>query len=156
MAWTAPATATVGQLVTASFWNAQVRDNITYLGGSAAAYVGAAEVPTGTSFAAMTTAGPVVTVTTGTKALVVMSCEFDALANPAYMSFAVSGASTIAASNDNSINFSHVAGGYTVKLGGHIYLSSLTAGSNTFTAQYAKASGSPTIGYRHLAVIPLA
>lgn len=31
MAWTAPATATVGQLMTAAFWNQQVRDNEAYL-----------------------------------------------------------------------------------------------------------------------------
>ena len=155
MAWTAPRTWTVGELVTASMMNSNVRDNIGYLGGSAAATVAAAETPAGTSFAAMTTAGPVVTTTTGTKALVLMSAEFYALTDSAYMSFAVSGASTIAASNDNSINFTHMAGGYTVKLGGSIYLSGLTAGTNVFTAQYAKSAGSPTIGYRHLTVIPL-
>lgn len=31
MAWTAPATATVGQVLTASFWNQQVRDNMKEL-----------------------------------------------------------------------------------------------------------------------------
>lgn len=31
MSWTAPATVTVGQLMTAAFWNAQVRDNELFL-----------------------------------------------------------------------------------------------------------------------------
>lgn len=31
MAWTSPGTAVVGQLLTASYWNAQVRDNLLFL-----------------------------------------------------------------------------------------------------------------------------
>lgn len=40
MAWTAPATATTGQIVTAAFWNAQVKDNMLETAAATAAAAG--------------------------------------------------------------------------------------------------------------------
>jgi hypothetical protein len=81
------------------------------------------------------------TITTGTTALIGMGCMWTRPAPEStfYMSFSVSGATTRAASDAEGI----IA--YTYSLSGTtltrvIRITGLTAGSNTFTAQYRRAS----------------
>jgi hypothetical protein len=86
----------------------------------------------------LTTAGPAVTLTTGTKALVIVSAEISQGANNegGRMSFAVSGASTITA--DDARSWTHIGGSSEfARASTAVRLSTLTAGSNTFTAKYA-------------------
>jgi hypothetical protein len=108
------------------------------------------ESTTSTSYTALSTAGPAVTLTTGTKALVAVSSF---LGNRASMSFDISGASSFSAADtkavqENSDNSS---------IGSGVYLmTGLTAGSNTFTAKYRSTNGtSAPFQNRNIAVIDM-
>jgi hypothetical protein len=111
-----------------------------------------------TAYGALTTAGPAATLTTGTKALVLLSANIDADSDDptCYMSFAVSGASAIAAADANSISTNS---NNNPALSQWLFLTGLTAGSNTFTAQYRSSTtagnSNCTYSNRVLAVIPL-
>jgi hypothetical protein len=68
------------------------------------------------------------------------------------MSFAVSGASTVPASDDRALV---VAGNDLVRASATSLVTGLTAGSNTFTAQYRVNQGIGTFQVRDIIVIPL-
>lgn len=108
---------------------------------------------TSTSYTDLATAGPSVTVTTGTKALVVINGEsFNSTTQASSMSFAVSGATTIAAANDSALlNYG------TADMGASqvFLLTSLTAGSNVFTAKYKVNGGTGTFANRRITVIDM-
>lgn len=109
-----------------------------------------------TAYGGLSTTGPVVTVTTGTLVLVLLSCQASrsAAGNSAYMSVAVSGATTIAAADSNAaINQSAGTGTNTLFVAKVL---TVTAGSNTFTAKYRNDGGSTwTFQNRTMIVIPL-
>jgi len=92
-----------------------------------------------TTYTDLTTSGPAVTLTTGTKALVIITANLYAqgTTQQARMSYAVSGASTIAASDDVCLfirqTFSDNNQPIRASAASAI---TLTAGSNTFTAKY--------------------
>ena len=94
------------------------------------------ETTSSTTFVGLTTA-QVITMTTGTKALVIISGNGSSDAVRAVSAtVAVSGATTIAASNTNmAIVQSTVGGGYIFSYANVAPLT-LTAGSNTFTMQF--------------------
>lgn len=101
------------------------------------------ETTTSTSFTDLTTPGPSVTVTTGTKALVSLGAYMLNSATPGQteMGLAVSGASTITAATNaaNGIFIAMIASGVNLPqltCGSTFLLSGLTAGANTFKAQY--------------------
>lgn len=104
----------------------------------------------------LATVGPQVTLTTGTQALVIISAGINI---PSYdwvssMSIAVSGATTIAASDSRML--SQNAHNQTRAASRVVLFDSLTAGSNTFTAKYKAGGGtSATFSDRSLMVIPL-
>lgn len=86
--------------------------------------------------------GPVVTMTTGSAVLVEIGASLAQTAGAgwALMSFAITGASPLAAHDDRSVNFkagtisaTNVSHQMTYKC----YVTGLTPGSNTFTAKYA-------------------
>jgi hypothetical protein len=105
----------------------------------AAAAVTTSQATTSTSYTDLATAGPAVTVTTGTTALVtIQTLGAGAVSNRQLMSFAVSGATTIAAgtyvqgvttATDDSFRVSSFV------------VTGLTAGSNTFTTKYRSSDG---------------
>ena len=67
---------------------------------SASATVATSETTTSSSYTDLTTSGPAVTLTTGTKALVIITAQLvNNSNNKSYASYAVSGSSTIAASD---------------------------------------------------------
>jgi hypothetical protein len=113
-----------------------------------------------TSYTDLSTVGPEVTITTGTTALVTISATILQSGTDVggVASFAVSGASTVSANDDNSIS----AIGTGVERYGQVstsrtlLLSGLTAGSNVFTMKY-KASSASTISFlrRSLTVMAL-
>lgn len=98
-----------------------------------------------------------VTLTTGTKALVLLTAEIQnsALSNT-WVSVAISGASSVAAADDYSIEFRPPAANIPYRLSAHRYFTGLTAGSNVFTMKF-KATGGNTgnFGYRTLTAIDL-
>jgi len=113
--------------------------------GSAAngtAVVTTNETTTSTSYTGLPTA-LATTVTTGTRALVIISAEIELAASTSrgYMSFAVSWASTIASSDTYSINIK-TAADQTIDAHSYAFIiTGLTAGSNTFTTQYKSGQG---------------
>ena len=111
------------------------------------------------TYGALATAGPAVTVLTGTKALVIVGCRFSpaTLALQAAMSFSVSGATTLAAADAQAVHCQQPGGsGWADKFCAQVYLTTLTAGINTFTASY-KGDGSNTMNFseRTISVHPI-
>lgn len=115
---------------------------------------------TGTgSFTDLGTVGPSVSLLTGTKAIVTLGSFMNSntAADGAAMGFAVSGATTIAASDAFSISkiFSNTANTM-VRMGETFYVTGLTAGVNTFTAKYkALVGGIALWSDRHITVVGL-
>jgi hypothetical protein len=126
-------------------------------------YAFTGDTTTSTSYTALTN-GVATTVTTGTKALVTVTGSVYQAGNTnplhAYIGFAVSGATTIAAADEyatttyiaaTSANSSHF-----FRYSGAFLITNLTAGSNTFTQQY-KVGSSENGGFfnRSISVINL-
>jgi hypothetical protein len=101
------------------------------------AVVNTLESTSSTSYTDLTTPGPAVTLVTGTKALVTITATIDnatVSSNQVYAGFAVSGASTIAANDDQALD--HRISDQFATLSGTYLVSGLTAGTNTFTMKY--------------------
>src|SRR3990167_9144142 len=93
-----------------------------------------------TTYTDLATSGPAVTVTTGTKAIVTVSTSLtNNVIDYTYMSYAVSGATTIAAADGVALQWAPPTAGWSHHSARVSYLTSLTAGSNTFTAKYRVA-----------------
>jgi hypothetical protein len=108
--------------------------------------------PAGTVYAASAGTDPAVTVTTGTRALVIISARFNGT-NFNFCSYNVSGATTIAASDDRAATNQTTSQATITQV---ILQTGLTAGSNTFTMRYrCNVSASGSYEYRKLTVIPL-
>jgi hypothetical protein len=127
---------------------------------SATATVAEQQSTTPTAYTDLATAGPAVTLTTGTKALVIVNARTLDTAyapdmNQGAASFAVSGATTIAADDANSVLIGSYNTG-THSRASAATLVTLTAGSNTFTMKYKCDSGTVNFADRTIIVINLA
>lgn len=123
---------------------------------AAADGVAAGESTASTSYTNLHTVGPIVTMTTGQYALVILTTAMsnDTTGDFACMSFAVSGATTIAAADASSLNFSNAAGNDSLSCSA-VFPVGLTPGSNTFTAKYkSEIGGTSLFTNRWLTVIP--
>ena len=120
---------------------------------SESANVAASESTTSTSYTDLTTAGPAITITTGTKALIIVSARAQTNTGAtSYASYAVSGATTIAANDDDALE----AGTITNNISRASRLTTLTAGSNTFTMKYRTSpTRTGTFEFREIIVIDL-
>ncbi len=124
---------------------------------SAVATVATDESTTSTSYTDLTTSGPAVTLTTGTKVLVIVTTRIinDTTNGYSYMGYAVSGATTIAATNDTALwlQRGNTQANYRASAVSRI---TVTAGSNTFTAKYQTAGGNTAnFSYREIFVMDL-
>jgi hypothetical protein len=180
MAYTAPYTAAANDSITSAHWNAGVRDNmaatetslannqaVTFFASTGAnaittrsvqdALTLTGETTTLTQYTDLATAGPHVTLTTGTAAMVFITAQMQNTGADAVqkVSFAVSGASTVAASDDWAIILSGVLANSPTRLMSAHRITTLTAGSNTFTMKYAVSFGTGTFARREICVIPL-
>lgn len=119
-----------------------------------AATVPTAQSTTSTTYTDLATAGPAVTVLTGTRALVTLSSFLynSGAAADVYMSFAVSGATTLAAADTNSISQATGAGQTTSRT---FMVTGLTPGNNTFTSKYRVGSGTGQYANRDITVVGL-
>lgn len=120
--------------------------------------VTASQTTTSTSYTNLATSGPAVTVLTGTQALVSLYCTwFNAGSNSqVFMSFAVSGATTLAADDLRASQFQVLGtSGPQVSQSRTFRVSGLTAGSNTFTAKYRTTVGTADIKLRDITVVGL-
>lgn len=178
MSWSTPLTAVTSAVLTAAQWNASVRDNLNETAPAKATTAGGYFVATGsnviaqrlvgdasvstqegttsTSYTALSTDGPLVTVTTGTKALVIITGQMSntTAATTSYASYEVSGATTVAASDLVSIALQSPAN-YDIRSSA-CTLQSLTSGSNTFRMLYRCGSGGGTSNFtrRRITVLP--
>lgn len=123
------------------------------------AVVATAQATSSTSYVDLATVGPAVTKTIGTsgKALVIVTCfVFNGTAGALnFMGYAVSGATTLAASDDRAlILHSQVVNGQGRHSAVHLQ-TGLTPGSNTFTAKYKVNAGTGTYSNRSLIVVAL-
>lgn len=110
------------------------------------ALVSTSNTTASTTYVDLATSGPSVTLETGTVALVTISATIGEPVNDAgaaFASFAVSGATTIAAADGNAvtINFTNIAQSPFGTFSRTFRLTGLTAGSNTFSMRYRIASG---------------
>ncbi len=115
------------------------------------------QTTTSTSYTDLATSGPACTVTTGTKALVMFGCNMtstNALA-VGRMDFAISGATTRAASDDTAFLYSNATNNAQFAGSRVVTVTGLTAGSNTFTAKYITNTGTEQFGNRFITVIDL-
>jgi hypothetical protein len=184
VAWTAPMTAASNSTFTAAQFNAHVRDNLLETepakGTSTDAYfvstgantiaqrtpdshvINTMQTTTSTTYVGLS--GPTVTVTTGTKALVLYSAGMADTSSNARMvvSVAVSGATTIAESDAWAImtdgmapwgNPNEPADQHNRRGAAKIF--TLNAGVNTFTMKYKVGSGTGRFRSRELIVYPL-
>jgi hypothetical protein len=126
--------------------------------GSATASVDAAQTTTSSSAGDLATAGPAVTLTTGTSALVIVNAKLgnDTDNRGAIMFFEVSGSTTIAVAEERSLLFENGTANSFYPRASAAYRVTLTAGSNTFTAKYARiAGGTAYFATRVITVIDL-
>jgi len=117
------------------------------------------ETTTSTSYTDLTTSGPAVTLTTGTKALVIVTARMwnQSADYVAMMSFAVSGATTVSANDDNAAYARRGTDAVINRFSTATLVTGLTAGSNTFTAKYrADISGTAAFRERTIFVMNLA
>jgi hypothetical protein len=180
MAWSAPMTAVANDIFTAAQFNTYVRDNLletatakaSTVGGyfvasgtnslsqrvSSGAVVATSQTTASTSYTDLATTGPAVTVTSGTSAMVWFGCRIgnDTVNIPSWASYAVSGATTIAASDEWAIKTGGMAAGSTARFGtAHYHAADLTAGSNVFTMKYKVQANTGTFVSREILVLPL-
>lgn len=143
-------------VVTANITNAAVTAN-KLATGAATGYVATSQGTATTSFTDLATVGPAVTVTIGANGLALVTIGGGLLNGTgggyAIMSFAVSGATTQAATITYSIQNKNPSDD---RMSGAFLLTGLTPGSTTFTAKYeALVGGTATFVDRRIAVVPL-
>ncbi len=174
-------TAVANSIFTAAQFNQYVRDNLNETAPAKAVNAGGYFVATGvnaiaertaghdlinasettasTSFVDLTTPGPAVTKTTGTSAFVAVYglVSIDTAGVSALMSFAVSGATAVTATDTRSVSFQpgSVAAARSLRASAVTLLDGLTPGSNIFTAKYRVTGGVGTFNNRRIAVLPL-
>ena len=119
------------------------------------AYVATGEGTTSATFTDLATAGPAVTVTTGTKALVIIAGQIqnDTISQQPQMGFAVSGATTLAADATRALTLYMATANVHIEASYAYIVEGLTAGSNTFTAKYAATGGTATFQERRISVV---
>ena len=179
MAWTAPMTAIANSAFTAAQFNLHVRDNLNETAPAKATTAGRLFVSTGpnsiaereirdatvatsqtttsTSFTDLATAGPeAASVTTGVRAVVWLTAHLinNTVTAACVMGYAVSGATTTAANDSDSLAFEFPTANLAIRAS-WIGFATLTAGVNTFTAKYRVTAGTGTFIGRRLAVIAL-
>jgi hypothetical protein len=126
-------------------YNGSAWETVNPISNVASAQVLTAQTTTSTSYTDLATSGPAVTLTTGTSALVLVIAGYvntSSVGPGCAMSFAVSGATTIAASDNFRGTLSADSGYNASSISMLTKLTTLTAGSNTFTAKYRQTSAS--------------
>lgn len=136
---------------------AGVASNTAAIQETAAAAVATAQTTASTSYTDLATAGPAVTLVTGSTALVRLSSLVNngTTGNTCLMGVAVSGATTLAASDALAAWHYESSSANSDGMSGEILLTGLTPGSNTFTAKYRVNGDTGTWTYRVISVTAL-
>lgn len=121
------------------------------------ATVATSQSTSNTSYTDLTTTGPSVTVTTRSSAIIVVSARVSTSASGSgcSMGHAVSGASSLAASETKALLIRPTSGGIDEASSYVCFRSDLTPGSNIFTAKYRATSADATFMDRNILVIPV-
>jgi hypothetical protein len=121
------------------------------------ATVATGQATSSTTYTDLSTSGPTVTITTGTKALVYLGCNMtnNTISSGASMGYTISGATTSAAFDQFALYMNAVTSGQNFSFGSPpLYVTGLTPGANTFTSKYrAVSSGSATFTDRRISVV---
>lgn len=171
-------TATLNTAISAANWNTHIRDNLLETEAAKASLVNRHFVATGTnaivqrtitngwvtgfqsttstSYTDLSTPGPSVSSTTGTEAIVWFSAEVESSTVNAIQKFsvAVTGATTVAASDDWAVTLDGTDELSPSRRMSMHRFTGLTAGVNVFTMKYAAGSNTATFGSRELIVMP--
>jgi len=120
------------------------------------AIITAADDTTSTSYTDMATVGPSVTVTTGTRALIVISAHIanNTSNSLSSISYTISGNTVQAATDTNSLFVDGIDADKPTQRMQIQYEEGLSPGENTFTLKYKVGSGRITAQNRFLAVWP--
>lgn len=179
MAWTAPMTAVANTAFTAAQFNTYVRDNLNTTAPAVATAAGRLIVTTGlnsvtervptvgftatsqgtatTTYTDLATVGPSITVTSGVKAMVIISCGISntTAGSGGRAAVDVSGAFTSAASDTNSFLIESGNASDAFKGSWVTIYSPVTVGSSTWLMKY-RCVGAATANFsdRLIAVVP--
>lgn len=127
--------------------------------GLAKATVATQESVAVSTYSDLTTTTDTVTVTVGANGIaIVMISSYISIGtsnSAALVSFAVSGANTISASDINAFEYQAYTANSESQLGTSITLIGLTAGSTTFKMKYRVSSGTASFKNRNISVLPL-
>ncbi len=180
MAWSSPMTAVVNATFTAAQYNTFVRDNLletmpakATVAGSwfvstganaivqrtpATAIVATGETRATNTYGDLATVGPSVSIATGQRAFVWISASIQGVTNAnieGYMSYAVSGATSHAETDNRAIVYRAVNINQAARLGTGILHTNMTPGTNVFTAKYKASGTSASFVDRRISVLPL-
>ncbi|MFT2016286.1 hypothetical protein ACMA1D_10650 [Streptomyces sp. 796.1] len=146
-----------GKATTAGRWFVSQGANSIAEREIASATVNTSQTTTSLAYTDLATVGPSVTLTTGTRALVFLnSGTSNTSANVQNsFSYAVSGATTIAASDTWRGLVDGVAAGAAPKFGTVHFVTNLTPGANTFTMKYKTGFGTATFYGRNIIVMAM-
>jgi hypothetical protein len=116
-------------------------------------YIVAQETSTSTDWVDLTTIGPTVSVTTQTRALVMLSCGMQiATSGAAWMGYRISGATSVDERNNMALMTQR---NVLVRNGAFFLEENLTPGINTFSARYRTTGGNTgTWVNRRLSIMP--
>jgi hypothetical protein len=180
MTWTAPKTWVANATLTAAELNAQIRDNLNHqapaiVSGNRGYIMSTGQFElsfrqterhvlqstgetTSLTYTDLsgTSVGPTVSATTGTAALVFFCCTMQQVTvggNSTFMSVAVSGATTIAASSGRALRM-QTGIDYRTNASQFTYFDTLNPGTNTFTCKYAVGGGKGRFLRRRITVMP--
>lgn len=127
--------------------------------GASSATVATSQTTSSTSYADLATVGPAATVTVGANGLafVTVGCSagHGSTDLPTSMSFAISGASTVAAGTWGALVQRLTTATAQGSSSWSVLVTGLTPGSTTFTAKYRVSAGTGTFVERYISVIPL-
>lgn len=178
MAWTAPMTAVANTAFTAAQFNTHVRDNLLETAPAKATSgipsgsiltksntnevtwrfpifnsIDTSQSTSNSSYTNLSTSGPSVTMVTGARALVYITCSIsNDGSNSSFAGVQVTGATSISADDSRALRNFGTGEEYATMV--RLY-DTLNDGTNTFTMKYRALSGNATFRYRHLIVMPL-
>jgi hypothetical protein len=176
MVWSTPLTAVANTPLTAAQWNASVRDNLNETAAAKATTAGnifvatgansvaereildniveTSETTTSTAYTSLATNGPLVTITTGAKALVFINASMsNSTANVGTWASWECTTSGIAAIDSRALYLQSAAGND--MRAGVVSLNPTTAGSNTFRMLYRVTANTGTFVRRRLQIMAL-
>ncbi|MHA7703390.1 DUF7257 domain-containing protein [Mycobacterium sp. ML4] len=135
-----------------------IADQLFQPGPPAAAYVSTSQTTTSTTYADLATTTDTVTVNVGSSGMVAVFI-YSNMQNTGnagiWTSFAISGATTLAASDSYAVEYSTPGAGWEARIGSPFIVPNLNPGSTTFKMKYRVNAGTGSWKDRRISAIPL-